>query len=53
MVEEYAMVNGIKCGRLVEETEASDLFIAVGSDDGVVERKKNGFSGVKQDDLRC
>lgn len=41
------MINGIKSSRQVQETKAGDLLCADGTDDEVVQRKKNGFSRAK------
>ena len=41
------MVDGVKCCGKIEETKASDLFIADGADDGVMDGEKDGFSRVE------
>ena len=38
------VVDGIKCCRKVEETKAGNLSVADGTNDGVMDGEKDGFS---------
>ena len=40
------MVNGVECGRDVEETEVGDLLMADGRDQFIVQRGEKSFGGV-------
>ena len=40
------MVNGVECGRDVEETEAGDLLMADGRDKFIVQRGEQSFCTV-------
>ena len=42
------VVDGVKCCREVEETKAGNLFVADGTDDGVMDGEKDGFSTVER-----
>ena len=41
------VVNGVECCRKIKETETSDLFVTDGTDDGIMDGEKNGFSRVE------
>ena len=42
------VVDGVECCRKIKETETSDLFVTDGTDDGIMDGEKNGFSGVER-----
>ena len=45
--EEDGVVDSVKCCGKIKETTASDLFIADGADDGVMDGEKDGFGRVE------
>ena len=45
--EKDGVVDGIECCGKIKKTKAGNLFVADGTDDGVVDGKKDGFSRVE------